>query len=290
MVDFATRVASLPRLGVGLSQEFGASATGIDPREFQAAHPGLLHFVEYGGDLDRGVDEAMRAWVREGGPATWHFLDINLEEGEDLTRGWARKTAALAEELRAPWLCGDGGLWHWGRRERGQGLLLPPILTADSAQEMGETVARLQAWSGLPVLPENPPAAIYLGNLHILEYFSRVAELADGGLLLDCAHLAIFQASRNLPLLAGVEDLAVDRVVEIHVAGGTVRNHQGFSYIDDDHGPEPLPQTWALLEHLLPRCKNLKAVVYECERNPPQECVENFIRLNRLFPASLDAR
>ena len=58
---------------------------------------------------------------------------------------------------------------------------------------MAEGIVRLRAATGREVLPENPPGAVYLGDLHLLDFFARVAERGDTGLLLDCAHLAIFQ-------------------------------------------------------------------------------------------------
>jgi uncharacterized protein (UPF0276 family) len=152
-----------------------------------------------------------------------------------------------------------------------------------SADEMAEAVARVEAGTGLVCLPENPPAAIYLGELHLLDYFGRVADRAGGGLVLDCAHLAIFQRARGLPPLAGLDGFPLDRVVELHVAGGTARSHEGFAWIDDDHGPEPLADTWAIVEHVVPRATNLRALVYECERNPAAAVVGNFARLRALL-------
>jgi uncharacterized protein (UPF0276 family) len=132
-------------------------------------------------------------------------------------------------------------------------------------------------------LPENPPATVYLGDLHILDYFGRVADAAACGLLLDCAHLAIFQRMRGHAPLTGLDGFPLDRIIEVHVAGGSERDTDGFAWIEDDHGPEPLPDTWRIVEHVIPRAKNLRAVVYECERNPPETVVENFKRLREMF-------
>jgi hypothetical protein len=63
------------------------------------------------------------------------------------------------------------------------------------------------------------------------------------------------------------------------VAGGIEREHEGFCWIEDDHQPEPLPDTWAIFEHIAARAPNLKAVVYECERNPPAAVLKNFRRI-----------
>ena len=285
MSNFTQRITQIPRLGVGISGEFNSATKGIDPSWLKENHPGLIHFFEYGSDLERGLDESVRRWAANGSPVTYHFLDINLEEHEDLDQNWLRRTRALAQEINAAWLCGDAGRWHFGLRERGHGLLMPPILCPESAQETAANIQQIEAETGLLCLPENPPSVIYLGEMHILDYFASVAEQADCGLLLDCAHLAIFQHARKLPPLAALDNFPLDRVVEMHVAGGSLKDVEGYSYLDDDHSPEPLAATWEILEYVVPRAPNLKAIVFECEHNAPEACLEGFKRLNEIFPA-----
>ena len=281
---FSQRVERLPRLGVGLSGEFDISAKGIDACWMKERYPELIHFYEYGADLERGLDDGVRRWSAAGLPVTYHFLDINLEERLDLDHHWLTQTKKLATEINASWLCGDAGRWHFGLRERGHGMLMPPILCRESARETAESIVQIEAETGMFCLPENPPALIYLGDLHILEYFALVAEQADCGLLLDCAHLAIFQQTRGLPPLSALDNYPFDRVVEMHVAGGAYAEVEGYAYIEDNHSPEPLQATWEILEYTIPRAKNLKAIVFECERNATEETLEVFERLNSIFP------
>ncbi|MEQ1572384.1 MAG: DUF692 family multinuclear iron-containing protein, partial [Myxococcota bacterium] len=270
MDRFAERVARLPRLGVGISTEFGASRVGTDPVQLRRAHPELVQFLEIGADVDRGIDADTAAWVGQGWPTTYHFLDLNLEEPEDLDQPWLDATVALARGARAAWLCGDAGLWHVGPRDRGHGTLVPPILCGASARAMVEAVVALRERSGFEVLPENPPAQVMVGDLHPLEYFGWVADRADCGLLLDLAHLAIVQRARGLAPTALLDLFPVERVVEVHVAGGSEFSHGGRRLIHDDHGPVVHDDTWALLEEVLHRATALRAVVIECERNPPE--------------------
>ncbi len=284
MTKFAERIKRLPRLGVGLSGEFNIAAKGIDAGWMKANYPDLIHFYEYGGDLERGLDDTVRRWAAAGLPTTYHFLDINLEEKLDIDAHWLAQTKALAEEINAAWLCGDAGRWHFGLRERGHGMLMPPILCRESALETAESIQRIEAETGLACVPENPPSVIYLGDLHMLDYFALVADRADCGVLLDCAHLAIFQQSRGLSPLSGLDAFPLERIVEMHVAGGGYADMDGFAYIEDNHSPEPLAETWEILEYVLPRATNLKAIVFECERNTPEECLDVFARLNALFP------
>jgi len=284
MSAFEQKVSRMPHLGVGLSGEFNIAAKGMDVNWMKEHYPALVHFYEYGGDLERGLDAGVRRWAADGLPTTYHFLDINLEEKLDLDSRWIAQTKALAAEINAAWLCGDAGRWHFASRERGHGMLMPPILCRESALETADSIAQIEAETGLSVLPENPPAVIYLGDLHILDYFALVAEKADCGVLLDCAHLAIFQQTRDLPPLAGLDGFPLDRLVEMHVAGGAYAEVEGYPYIEDSHAPSPLPATWEILGYVLPRAKNLKAIVFECEHNQPEECLPVFERLNALFP------
>ena len=281
--SFAERVAWLPRLGVGISTEFGARHFGLDLLGLRRARPELVGFLEIGADLERGVDEDALAWVEAGWPTTYHFLDANLEERESLSAEYLEAIRAQARRVSAAWLCGDAGLWHIGPRERGHGVLLPPILCAESAAEMAENVHRMREATGFEILPENPPSHVYLGDLHLLDYFARVADGADSGLLLDVAHLAIYQRATGREPLDGLDGFPLERVVEIHVAGGTEFVHDGRRFVDDDHSPAPLPDTWRILETVLPRTANLRALVFECERNTADEVIPVFERLQKLF-------
>ena len=267
---FLERVASLPRLGLGVSTENGgAGAPGnLDLDALVAERPEAAGFLEVGLELARGIDGPTRRWVQAGRPTTLHFLDVNLDEPEDLDPAWLAALAEAAEHLGAAWLCGDAGLWHFGAREPGQMLLLPPILEPAQLPGLAAGLRRLRAATGREVLPENPPGTFYIGEMGLLPFYGALAEEADTGLLLDVAHLAMYQALRGLPATAGLDTLPAERVVELHVAGGAERKHGGFAWIEDTHGVEPLPATWEILEALLPRATNLRAVVLEGERNP----------------------
>lgn len=79
--------------------------------------------------------------------------------------------------------------------------------------------------------------------------------------------------------LTGLDAFPLDRVLEVHVAGGLEFSHGGRRFVDDDHGPDVLPDTWQILEHVIPRARNLRAVVFECERNPESRMLGGFERI-----------
>ena len=288
MPAFHERVAALPHLGIGVSTEYGAGDTpdGLDIPALHRSHPEYAAFLEVGLDTLSGLDRHARDWIAAGLPTTYHFLDINLDDPEDFTPDWLDEVRRLAAALRPAWLCGDAGMWHFGTREAGHMLLLPPILAAGSADALADGVVRLREETGYEVLPENPPGTVFLGDLHLLDFFGRVTDRADSGMLLDVAHLAIFQDPAGHAPLTALDNFPFDRVVEMHVAGGTRKEHQGWRFIEDDHTPNVLEATWEIFEYALPRCPNLRAVVFECERNPLPDTLAGFARITRMLEAS----
>jgi uncharacterized protein (UPF0276 family) len=166
-------------------------------------------------------------------------------------------------------------------------LLLPPILSRSSASALADGIVRLREATGYEVFPENPPGQVFLGDLHLLDYYALVCEQADTGLLLDCAHLGIYQQAQRHPPTTGLDGFPTDRIIEMHVAGGTRRSHEGFDLIEDDHIPAVLPETWLIFEAAVPRAVNLKAVVFECERNPLGDSLPGFRRIEALLGSRL---
>jgi uncharacterized protein (UPF0276 family) len=288
-MSFLDRLSSLPTLGLGVSTEYGAgdAPSALDPLELRGLHPEFASFLEIGVETAKGLDPAARAWLATGAPCTYHFLDLNLDEPEDFDALWLEELHALAAELRPAWLCGDAGLWHFGPRDRAHMLLLPPVLTDSSASALASGVARLrEASGGYEVLPENPPGVAFPGDLHLLDFFARVVDRADSGMLLDCAHLAIYQRMAGCRAIDGLDGFPLERVVELHVAGGVESEVRGFRFVEDLHGNEALPETWEILDFVVPRAKNLRAVVHECERNTLVHTLPGFERIRRTLERS----
>jgi uncharacterized protein (UPF0276 family) len=280
-VPFLDRVSRLPRLGLGVSTEYGAgdSAGALDPVALRREHPGYAGFLEVGVETAKGLDRVASAWAANGWPTTYHYLDVNLDDPADFDDAWLDEVRAIAAILKPAWMCGDAGMWHFGRRDRGHMLLLPPVLTADSAKALAEGIVRMREATGFEVLPENPPGQVFPGDLHLLDFYARVCEEADTGMLLDCAHLAIYQRLTGQEPRTGIDGFPCERIVEMHVAGGTWKEVGGWRFVEDDHVAEVLPDTWTVFDALRPRSPNLKAVVFECERNAAAVCVDGFSRI-----------
>ena len=282
MARFSERVVDLPWLGIGVSTEYGVapSPDHLDIFALRTLHPEWAGFLEIGVEVAKGFDDTALRWIDQNWAATYHFLDINLDRPQDFDTRWIRESRALIDTLDPAWVCGDAGLWHMGGRERGHMLLLPPILCDEHEKHQAEGINRLRQALGKEVLPENPPGHVFIGDLHLLDYFARTCERADTGFLLDCAHLAIYQMALGHAPLTGLDCFPLERVVELHVAGSQPGEHQGYRYAEDSHTPNVLPSTWEIFDYVVARAPNLRAVVFECERNPLTACIDGFTRIS----------
>ena len=281
MAQFEERLQNLPRLGMGVSTEYGAfrSPDSLNLQQLHDELPQCSEVLELGVEVAKGLDADALDWIQKGRATTYHFLDINLSDPSDFDPLWIKDLQDLIKLSHASWLCGDAGLWHHGPRAEGHMLLLPPILTRDSAYALADGIIRLREITGLEVFPENPPGHVFIGPLHILDFFAIVMDRADTGMLLDLAHLTIYQHSKNFPLHTALDGFPSERVIELHMAGGSTQSYQGLEYIDDDHNPKILPQTWSLFEMISPKLTELRAVIFECERNPLKDCKTHMLEL-----------
>ncbi|MGB0646040.1 MAG: DUF692 family multinuclear iron-containing protein [Bradymonadia bacterium] len=290
MSDFLNeRVHRLPTLGLGVSSEYGAFATsnGLNLEELYNRFPHFAQFLEVGVERALGLDDDTRRWVERQGKTTYHFLDVNLARPDLLDEQELLEIRKLAEDMDAAWVCGDAGMWYFGDQHRLQMTLLPPILTAQSASCYASSIKRCRQVIGKEVFPENPPGTVFAGDLDLLTFFADVCEQADSGMLLDAAHLAIYQSLVGRSALDGLDDFPLDRIIELHVAGSSLIDVSGLQIWSDDHRPSVRSETWSIAQFIIEHAPNLKAVVFECERNPVDKCIPGFSKIYELLQSRL---
>lgn len=139
---------------------------------------------------------------------------------------------------------------------------LPPTLEA--AELVAGRAASIQCRYGVPFLLENP--AYYLPDLpadpEIGDEFGlmeRILARSGCGQLLDLHNLYCNAMNFNFDPVIALAKISLDRVGEIHVAGGSWRD--GF-YMDAHDGRVP-EAVWDLLEQTLSRAPGIPAVVFE---------------------------
>ncbi|MCE3608205.1 DUF692 domain-containing protein [Massilia sp. P8910] len=141
------------------------------------------------------------------------------------------------------------------------GFLLPPL---QSAQTVALAAANIRSLSAqLPVPFAFETGVNYLqpvpGEMSDGAFFGAIAEEADCAILLDMHNLWCNERNGRQGVLAALDDMPLERVCEVHLAGGEYLD--GY-YLDAHSGLVPA-ELMQLAHAVLPRLPNLKALVFE---------------------------
>lgn len=144
------------------------------------------------------------------------------------------------------------------------GVPLPMPATVEAVELVAERSAAILERYAVPFLLENPahyfselPTDPEIGNEY--RFLSAFTQKSGCYLLLDLHNLYCNAVNHHFDARDVINTLPLDRVIEIHVAGGSWRD--GF-WMDAHDGRVPEP-VWELLEYVLPIAPNVAGVVFE---------------------------
>jgi uncharacterized protein len=170
---------------------------------------------------------------------------------------------ACVQAMKSPWVSEHLNF----NRVRGTlgefntGFLLPPIQTSESVVKAVANIRALK--SHLPVPFAFETGANYLkpmrGEMSDGAFFRSVAEGADCGILLDLHNLWANQRNGRQSVLDAIAELPLDRIWEVHLAGG----HEFRGRWLDAHSDLVSPELMQLAEYIVPCLPNIKALVFE---------------------------
>jgi uncharacterized protein len=142
------------------------------------------------------------------------------------------------------------------------GFMLPPVQSRAGMLSAAENIRRGQAaLGGIPLAVETPVS--YLppspGEWPDGVFVAAVAETADCGILLDLHNVLCNARNGRQSVAAFCDALPLDRVWELHLAGGERKS--GFHL--DAHAGLVEPELMAIAAALVPRLPRLRAIVFE---------------------------
>ena len=266
---------TLPFLGLGLSSNLDP-AVEPDPWALHAADPSALDLVEYSAPLSleeaertAGLFPALMA-ARDRLPVLFHPVHLNLAGPELEPAGRLAALNAHARAVGSPWVGNDVAWWH----VRGQALpgylYLPPPLTPAGLETAAAHALHVASALSVPLALENPVLVRREGAWHVLDFMGRLHARTGCPLVLDVGHLVAAQLASGLPLETGLDGFPFEAVIEIHVAGAVItRTVEGRGVYMDDHSQPLRSEVLALLAEVLPRCRALRALIFEGDGHPP---------------------
>ncbi|NMO19542.1 DUF692 family protein [Pyxidicoccus fallax] len=281
---------TLPWRGLGLSSNL-STADVPQPYRLLDASPGLFDFVEYSAplSLDEAKEQASllpEMWRRRAEvPVLFHPVHLNLWGPELEPASALTALDAHARAVGSPWVGNDVGWWHVGGQPFPGYLYFTPAFNEAALVDCAAHALHVQRHLSMPLVLENPAVLARRGEWHVLDFMARLHQRTGLPLLLDLGHLFSHQLSAGLPLEAGLDGFPLDKVVEIHIAGGVVTRRGSRKFYVDDHTQPVREELFALLESLVPRCPSLRAVTFEGDGHPPEVALLSLRRLRKLIPA-----
>jgi uncharacterized protein (UPF0276 family) len=260
-------------LGVGFTYQPGlrdAMGPHWDRLDFFELSPDVLcHERSDGGTRVLEYDQALLADALRGTadrPMVVHGLGLSIGSASGWSEGYLRILDELEARRRFRWhsehlaflltTSPDGAPMHTG-------VPLPLPFTDEALDLIVPRAAAMGERYGRPFLMEN--FTYYLPGLPAdhgrdeVAFLNDLTERSGCGLLLDLYNFHCNAVNFGFDPYAALARLRLDRVVEIHVAGGAV--HDGL--LMDVHSREVSPPVWDLLDWVVPRAPHLAGIVYE---------------------------
>lgn len=259
------RFESLPVLGVGMVWMPGlaeALADAASEFDFIEVEP-QQHWLHDADGAFRLDDDAFDAIRSLGKPCVVHSVGCPIGGTKTLLPQHAGALSESIQRLDPPWVSEhlsfnefeSGGQRHFA------GFLLPPIALPASVAIASRNIAAFSACAGRPMLFET--GVNYLkpqpGELSDGAFVAAIAERSDCGILLDLHNAWTNERNGRQPLREFIAELPLERVVEVHLAGGEALD----GYWLDAHAGLTPSELLALAAEIIPLLPNLKAITFE---------------------------
>lgn len=255
-----SKLADLPSLGVGIGfrepflSDLFLHQENIDFLEIVADH----YF-----DASRKKQNQLELLAQHF-PIIPHALDLSLGSAEGIDEDYLGKLAELIDYLQPPWWSEHIAFTQAGGVAIGH--LSPLPNTRESIETLCQNIEKVRRRINTPLILENITYTVDLPFSEMDEavFLTEVLERTDCGLLLDVTNLFTNAKNHQFDALEFFEQLPLDRVVQLHFAGG--HWHNG-TLIDSHSQPTP-PEVWSLVDQVLARVP-VNGVILERDKNLP---------------------
>jgi len=276
--SFADRVAQLPVLGAGLGYR-GPLSSLFAKDNAQANDDKTVRCVEVVAEhfFFRGAE---RPVVLQDRPVMVHALDLSLGSPEPVDDAYVQRLVDVQRAL-SPVLLSDHLCFTKAHGvELGHLNPIPPTLR--SVRRVVEKIRQVQETTDSLFLVENITTHLRLpGELKAAEFYQRVCDEADCGMLLDVTNVLVTCKNFGYDPLAYLDALDLSRVVQLHVVGYTT-GPDGTLF--DTHTENTSDDVFDLVQEVLARAP-VKAAIIERDGNHPadDQLLHEVARLQSLF-------
>lgn len=256
----AQHLASLPALGFGLGLRACHYDEAIEAGELIDWYEVISENVMDQGGYHR---QKVREFARHF-PIVLHGVSMNLGNPAGLDRAYLDALKTLRDEVNAPWV--SDHLCLTGVHGINTHQLLPVLYTKASLKVLVANIRHAQEYLECPLLLENPSTYMEYeaSTLHEADFYARVCEEADCGMLLDVNNVYVSCFNHDLDAREYLARLPFERVKQMHMAG---HQHKG-THILDTHDSPVCDDVWQLFADCVVRAPKAAVMVEWDERIP----------------------
>lgn len=269
--------ADLPVLGVGIGwrkeiqQEILANSQHIDWLEIITEH-----YISQTEDRFRYLRQLAKSM-----PVIPHGIDLSIGTDVPVEDEYLESLSEIVEGLDAPWFTDHLCFTRVPGVNVGQ--LTPLQFSKTNVEIVVRKVNQIKSRIKRPFLLENITYQFKIpgGELQEAEFLTRVLEESDIGLLLDVTNLFINSSNHGYDPYRFLEAIPIERVVQLHVAGGEHYNNRWY----DTHSMPVHEEVFDLVEYIVSHAP-VKGILLERDANYPdsfQELIDDLCRVREVF-------
>jgi len=265
------RLASLPKLGVGLSYQDTLPEfvlENLDGFDFLEIIPDIF-WTAHGHGPERRYEEkreadAFLSKVAARRPIICHSVGLSIGSADRFDAEHVGQIAAWQQRYGFPWHSDHlsfNRLEHASGHTIDVGLTVPVPYDEAVLDMIAGRVEHIQSRIPVPFLLENNVYYFSIPEQEMgeAEFLNRITARTGCGLLLDLHNVYCNSRNHGFDPRELLDALDLTRVVEVHLGGGL---EMDGVYMDAHSGATP-EDVWLLLEEILPRMPNLCGVVFE---------------------------
>ena len=195
--------------------------------------------------------------VAERYPIVMHGVSLNIGSADPLDRDHLSKLKTLAGRTRARWIS-DHLCWT-GVAGRNTHDLLPMPLNEEALRHVVARVKQVSDVLERPLMLENAStyAEFTSSSMPEWEFFGRLMEEADCGMLLDVNNVYVSSFNHGFDPDEYVDAIDPARVTQYHLAGHTNKG----THIIDTHNDHVIDRVWELYARSVARTGNVATLL-----------------------------
>ncbi|WP_455217097.1 MNIO family bufferin maturase [Kaarinaea lacus] len=207
--------------------------------------------------------------IRQLYPVSLHGVGLSAGTTDSLNLGHLEKLKQLIKRIQ-PGLVSEH--LSWGS-VNGQYFndLLPMPYTEEALEHMVERIDQVQDYLGMQILVENVSSYLEFASSTIpeWEFVSALAQRSGCGVLLDVNNVFVNAMNHGFDASRFISNVPVGSVMEIHLAGHTIKEIDGGVIRLDTHDHLVCDEVWDLYRLAVKRFGHVPALI-EWDRNLPE--------------------